>query len=152
MIREVTTENVTYGVLPHKFEAGTPAIAEVIGLAAALNYIEGLGKEAIAAHEVELARYAEERLSTIQGLRLYGEASGKGPIVAFNLEGVHAHDVATVLDRSGIAVRAGTHCAQPLLARFGVSATCRASFALYNTRGEVDQLADAVARAQTFFQ
>ncbi|GLK75539.1 cysteine desulfurase [Methylopila jiangsuensis] len=151
MIRDVTEDDVTYGEPPHRFEAGTPPIVQAIGLGAALDYMRGVGLEAIAAHEAGLAAYARERLGAINALTIYGDAPGKGAIVAFNLDGAHAHDVATVLDRSGIAVRAGTHCAQPLLKRLGVTSTCRASFALYNTTGEIDRLAEALLRARDLF-
>ena len=151
MIQEVTKDTVTYNVAPHRFEAGTPPIAEAVGLGAALDYIEGVGREAIAAHEAELTAYAHERLGAINSLRIYGTAPGKGPILSFSMEGTHAHDIATLIDRSGVAVRAGTHCAMPLLQRFGVTSTCRASFALYNTRAEIDVLADALTRAHKLF-
>ena len=151
MIRDVTEDNVTYGDPPHRFEAGTPPIVQAIGLGAALDYMRSVGLEAIAAHEASLAAYAQERLGAVNSLDIYGHAPGKGAIVAFNLKGAHAHDVATVLDRSGVAVRAGTHCAQPLLKRLGVTSTCRASFALYNTTDEVDRLAEALAKARDLF-
>ena len=151
MIRDVTEDNVTYGEPPHRFEAGTPPIVQAIGLGAALDYMRSVGLEAIAAHEASLAAYAQERLGASNSLEIYGAAPGKGAIVAFNLKGAHAHDVATVLDRSGVAVRAGTHCAQPLLKRLGVTSTCRASFALYNTTDEVDRLAEALAKARDLF-
>jgi cysteine desulfurase/selenocysteine lyase len=151
MIQEVTKDIVTYNVAPHRFEAGTPPIAQAVGLGAALDYIEGIGREAIAAHEAELTAYAHERLGAINSLRIYGTAPGKGPILSFSMEGTHAHDIATLIDRSGVAVRAGTHCAMPLLQRFGVTSTCRASFALYNTRAEIDTLADALTRAHKLF-
>jgi cysteine desulfurase/selenocysteine lyase len=151
MIGEVTRENVTYNTPPHRFEAGTPPIVQAIGLGAALDYVEGIGRARIRAHEEDLRAYAHERLGAINSLRLIGEAKGKGPIVAFTMEGAHAHDVATIIDRSGVAVRAGTHCAMPLLARFGVTSTCRASFGLYNTRREVDALADALEYARRLF-
>ena len=152
MIQEVTRDAVTYNVPPHRFEAGTPPIAQAVGLGAALNYMEGVGREAIAAHEAELTAYAHERLSAINSLRIFGTAAGKGPIVSFALGGTHAHDIATLIDRSGVAVRAGTHCAMPLMQRLGVTSTCRASFALYNTRAEIDVLADALMRAHRLFQ
>ena len=151
MINEVTTENVTYNDPPHRFEAGTPAIVQAIGLGAALDYMRALGLDNIAAHEATLRDYAMQRLSEINSLRIYGRAKNKGAIVSFNMQGAHAHDVATVIDRAGVAVRAGTHCTQPLLARFGVTATCRASFAMYNTREEVDKLAEALISAQRIF-
>jgi len=151
MIRDVTEENVTYETPPHRFEAGTPPIVQAIGLGAALDYMEGIGRDRIARHEAELAAYAHRRLGEIDGLRIYGNAPGKGAIVAFNLDGIHPHDVSMILDREGVAVRAGTHCALPLLRRFGVTATCRASFGLYNTTGEVDRLAEAVEKAKSLF-
>ena len=151
MIRDVTMENVTYGVPPHRFEAGTPPIIEAAGLAAAVRYIDSIGRERIAAHEDGLRAYAEERLDRMNSVRIFGRAPGKGAIVSFEMAGAHAHDVATILDRYGIAVRAGTHCAQPLLARFGVSSTLRASFGLYNTLDEVDRLVEALQKAQDFF-
>jgi cysteine desulfurase/selenocysteine lyase len=124
---------------------------QAIGLGAALRYMEGVGREAIRAHEADLALYAHERLSELNSVRIFGHATGKAAIVAFEMEGAHAHDVSTIIDREGIAVRAGTHCAQPLLARFGVTSTCRASFGLYNTRAEVDALAKALVKAHSFF-
>ncbi len=151
MITEVTTENVGYNDPPHRFEAGTPAIVEAIGLGAALEYMMAIGFDNIAAHENDLRDYAMERLSAINSLRIFGKAKNKGAIVSFLMEGAHAHDVATVIDRYGVAVRAGTHCTQPLLQRFGVTATCRASFGLYNTREEVDKLAEALISAQRIF-
>jgi cysteine desulfurase/selenocysteine lyase len=151
MINEVTTENVTYNDPPHRFEAGTPAIVQAIGLGAALDYMQSVGLDNIAAHEAKLRDYAMLRLSEINSLRIFGRAREKGAIVSFNMEGAHAHDVATVIDRAGVAVRAGTHCTQPLLQRFGVTATCRASFAMYNTQEEVDVLADALMSARRIF-
>lgn len=151
MIEEVTEENVTYNEPPHRFEAGTPPIVQAIGLGAALEYMQGIGREAIAAHEAELAAYAHERLSRINSMRIIGNAPGKGAIVSFELQGIHAHDVSMVIDRAGVAVRAGTHCAQPLLKRFGVTSTCRASFAMYNTKAEIDTLAEALEKARSFF-
>ncbi len=151
MISEVTVDGITYNEPPHRFEAGTPAIVEAIGLGAALDYMRGVGVDAIAAHERDLHNYAMERLSAINSLRIYGRARAKGPIISFMMNGAHAHDVATVIDRHGVAVRAGTHCTQPLLQRFGLTATCRASFAMYNTREEVDKLAEALISAQRIF-
>jgi cysteine desulfurase/selenocysteine lyase len=152
MIETVTTEAIRYNEPPHRFEAGTPPIAEAAALTAALDYIDSIGKDRIRAHEDGLRRYAEERLKPMNSLRIIGEAEKKGAIISFTMEGAHPHDVATILDRSGVAVRAGTHCAEPLLARFGVTATCRASFGLYNTRTEVDALADALQKAERFFK
>ncbi len=151
MIGEVSLDRITYAEPPHRFEAGTPAIVEAIGLGAALDYMKGIGLDAIAKHEADLRDYATERLSEINSLKIFGRAREKGAIVSFNMEGAHAHDISTVIDRSGVAVRAGTHCTQPLLARFGVTATCRASFAMYNTRAEVDKLAEALIFAQRIF-
>ena len=151
MIDQVTKDRVTYNEPPHRFEAGTPPIVQAIGLGAAVNYVRRIGRERIHAHELGLSNYAHERLSRINSLRVFGNAKGKGAIISFNMDGAHAHDVATVLDRCGVAVRAGTHCAQPLLARFGVTSTCRASFALYNTFEEVDKLAGALIKAQGLF-
>jgi len=151
MIREVAQDWVTYGDPPHKFEAGTPPIVQAIGLGAAIDYVNSIGKERIAAHEHDLVEYAQERLREINSLRLIGTAKGKGPVISFELKGAHPHDVATVIDRQGIAVRAGTHCVMPLLERFNVTATCRASFGVYNTREEVDHLAQALIKARELF-
>jgi cysteine desulfurase / selenocysteine lyase len=151
MIREVYEDRVTYGDPPHKFEAGTPAIVQAIGLGAAIDYVGSIGKERIRAHEAALVKYAHERLREMNRVRIFGTTRDKGPIVAFDMQGAHPHDVATIIDRSGVAVRAGTHCTMPLLARYGVSATCRASFGLYNTAAEVDSLAQALMKAQDFF-
>jgi cysteine desulfurase/selenocysteine lyase len=151
MIREVAKDWVTYGDPPHKFEAGTPPIVEAVGLGAAIDYVNSIGKERIAAHEADLTAYAQEKLREINSLRLIGTARGKGPVISFELKGAHAHDVATVIDRQGIAVRAGTHCVMPLLERFNVTATCRASFGMYNTREEVDHLAQALLKARDLF-
>jgi cysteine desulfurase/selenocysteine lyase len=151
MIEEVTLDTVTYNQPPYRFEAGTPPIVQAIGLGAAIDYMEGIGRARIRAHEAAVSAYAHERLSRINSLRIIGAAPDKGPIVSFTMTGAHAHDVATLIDRAGVAVRAGTHCAMPVLHRFGVTATCRASFALYNTFAEVDALADALDRAQKLF-
>jgi cysteine desulfurase/selenocysteine lyase len=151
MIESVGTDAITYGEPPYKFEAGTPPIAQVIGLGAALEYMMALGRDRIAGHEAKLRDYAHERLRSINSLRIIGDAPDKGAIVSFDMKDAHAHDMATIMDRSGVAVRAGHHCAEPLMARFGVNATCRASFAVYNTIEEVDALAEAIARAQKFF-
>lgn len=151
MIVEVSEDGVTYNAPPHRFEAGTPPIVQAIGLGAALEYMRSVGREKIAAHEESLRAYAHERLKAVPTLRIYGEAPGKGAIVAFDLEGIHSHDVSMVIDREGVAVRAGTHCAQPLLKRFGATSTCRASFGMYNTMAEVDRLAEALEKAHRFF-
>jgi cysteine desulfurase/selenocysteine lyase len=151
MIESVAEDRITYGVPPHRFEAGTPPIGEAAALDAALTYMMNVGKEAIAAHEDALRDYAMQRMSELNSVEIFGRAPGKGAIVSFAVKGAHAHDVATILDRSGVAVRAGTHCAEPLLARLGVTSTCRASFAMYNTREEVDALIEALRKAQSFF-
>ncbi len=151
MIQEVSQDRITYGDPPYKFEAGTPAIVQAVGLGAAIDYVNSVGKARIRAHERELVKYAHERLGALNSLRIIGNAKEKGPIVSFEMKGAHPHDVATIIDRAGVAVRAGTHCVMPLLARYGVTATCRASFAMYNTKAEVDALADALAKAQDFF-
>lgn len=151
MIREVSEEGVTYGAPPHRFEAGTPPLVQAIGLGAAIDYVNAIGKDAIRAHEDALVAYAHERLSAINSITILGQAKHKGAIVSFSHAHAHAHDIATVIDRQGVAVRAGTHCTMPLLKRFGKTATCRASFALYNTRDEVDRLADALVRADRLF-
>jgi cysteine desulfurase/selenocysteine lyase len=151
MIRDVTTERVTYNEPPHRFEAGTPPIVQAIGLGAAIDYLGQFDRSAIEAHEREIGAYAMQRLGAMNSIRIIGRAPGKGAIVSFEMRGAHAHDVATVIDRAGVAVRAGTHCAMPLLERFGVTSTCRASFAIYNTRQEVDQLAEALQKAEALF-
>ena len=151
MIVDVSEEAVTYNDPPHRFEAGTPPIVQAIGLGYALDYMEKVGRAAIAAHEADLTAYAAARLRAVNSLKVFGNAPGKGGIFSFELEGIHAHDVSMVIDRQGVAVRAGTHCAQPLLKRFGVTSTCRASFAMYNTRAEVDKLAEALEQARKFF-
>jgi cysteine desulfurase / selenocysteine lyase len=147
----VFQDRVTYGDPPHKFEAGTPSIVQAIGLGAAIDYVNSIGKARIRSHETSLLHYAHDRLREINSLRIIGNAKDKGPIVSFEIKGAHPHDVATIIDRSGVAVRAGTHCVMPLLARFGVNATCRASFAMYNTRDEIDYLAQSLLKAQEFF-
>ncbi|MBD9519131.1 cysteine desulfurase [Ensifer sp. ENS02] len=151
MIEVVTEDYVTYNDPPHRFEAGTPPIVQAIGLGYALDYMDKLGRAAIQAHEADLTAYARERLSSVNSLRVFGNTPDKGSIFAFELAGIHSHDVSMVIDRAGVAVRAGTHCAQPLLKRFGVTSTCRASFGLYNTRAEVDALVDALEHARKFF-
>ena len=151
MIHEVSQDRVTYGEPPYRFEAGTPAIVQAIGLGAAIEYVNSIGKARIRAHEDTLVKYAHDRLGAINSLRIIGTAKDKGPVVSFELKGAHPHDVATVIDRQGVAVRAGTHCVMPLLARYGLTATCRASFALYNTKDEIDALAASLAKAQDMF-
>jgi cysteine desulfurase/selenocysteine lyase len=151
MIRRVTFEQTTFQDIPHRFEAGTPPIIEAIGLGAAVDYLTALGQEAVAAHEAGLLAYATERLSDIEGLTIIGRAREKASIVSFVMDDAHPHDIGTIIDRAGVAVRAGHHCAQPLMDRFGVSATARASFGVYNTREEVDALADALIKVREIF-
>ena len=151
MIETVSVDRITYNRPPHKFEAGTPAIVEAIGLAAGLNYMMQVGRDRIAAHETDLAHYAAEALGSLPWLKIYGTAPGKGAIFSFTVDGLHPHDVSTIIDRSGVAVRAGHHCAQPLMERLGVTATCRASFAMYSTRAEVDALVAALTKAHDLF-
>ncbi len=151
MISSVTWERSTWARVPHKFEAGTPAIIEAIGLGAAIAYVEAIGYEAIAAHEAALVDHALARLGAIEGLHILGRAQDRGGVVSFTMDGAHAHDVATLLDRQGIAVRAGHHCAQPLMQRFGIDSTARASFGLYTLAQEIDTLADTLLRVRDFF-
>lgn len=151
MIQSVHVDEITYAPPPHRFEAGTPAIVEAIGLGAALNYMMQVGRDRIQRHEADLKAYAHERLGELTWLKIHGTAKDKGAIVSFTVDGLHPHDISTIIDRSGVAVRAGHHCAQPLMERLGVTATCRASFAMYNTRAEVDALTAALIRAHEFF-
>ncbi len=151
MIETVTLDNVTYNTPPHRFEAGTPPIVEAIGLAAAIRYVDRLGRSAVLNHEEQLSNYAHQQVGGLNSIRVIGRAREKGAILSFEMRGAHPHDVATVIDRAGVAVRAGTHCAQPLLTRFGTTATCRASFALYNTKEEVDILVEALKKAEQLF-
>jgi cysteine desulfurase/selenocysteine lyase len=151
MIDVVTRDTVTYNEPPHRFEAGTPPIVQGIGLGAAVEYVESIDQEAAQAHEADLTAYALERLQRVNSLRLIGTAPGKGGIFSFELKGAHAHDVSTILDRYGIAVRAGTHCAMPLLQRFGVTSTCRASFGLYTGKDDIDALVEGIEKARSFF-
>ncbi|MGA2326731.1 MAG: cysteine desulfurase [Bryobacteraceae bacterium] len=152
MIRSVTFEKTTYNDPPYKFEAGTPHIAGAIGLAAALEYVTGIGLEQIAAWEHDLLLYGTQALAQVPGLRLIGTAREKAAVLSFVLEGVHAHDVSTILDRQGIAIRAGHHCAQPVMERFGVPATSRASLAFYNTRQEIDALVQGLGKVKEIFE
>lgn len=151
MIEAVHVDRITYNTPPHRFEAGTPAIVEAVGLGAALDYMMRLGRARIAAHEAEISAYAHEVLGALDGITIHGTAPGKGAILSFSVAGLHPHDVSTIIDRSGVAIRAGHHCAQPLMERLGVPATCRASFALYNTKAEVDALARALVKARALF-
>src|SRR5690606_10379502 len=151
MIRSVSFEKTEYADPPQRFEAGTPNISGVIGLGAAVRYLRRIGLEAVAAHEQDLLAYATQRLQEIPGLRIIGTAAQKAGVVSFVLEGIHPHDIGTILDRSGIAIRAGHHCAQPVMQRFGIPATARASFALYNTHEEVDALVAGLRKVQELF-
>jgi len=151
MIGSVSMDTITYADPPHRFEAGTPAILEAVGLGAAIEWLNGLDRDAAFAHEHALYERVAERLRGVNGLRILGEAPGKGAVLSFTVEGAHAHDIAQVLDRYGVAVRAGTHCAEPLMRRFGVTSSARASFALYNTEAEADAFVDALAKARSFF-
>jgi cysteine desulfurase/selenocysteine lyase len=151
MISVVTFEKTLYNSLPYKFEAGTPHISGAIGLAAAIDYVERIGLNRIAAYETDLLAYGTELLSAIPGLRIIGTAREKAGVLGFVLEGVHAHDVGTILDHEGIAIRAGHHCAMPVMKRFGVPATARASLAFYNTREDLDRLAKGIHRVLEVF-
>jgi cysteine desulfurase/selenocysteine lyase len=150
-IRSVTFEKTTFAPLPEKFEPGTPAIAATIGLGAAIDYINSIDFAAAAAYEHELLEYATARLGDIPEVKIIGTAANKASVLSFTIEGVHPHDIGTILDQQGIAVRAGHHCAQPVMQFFDVPATARASFAFYNTRQEVDKLADAVQKVIEVF-
>ncbi|MGD8376674.1 MAG: cysteine desulfurase [Acidobacteriota bacterium] len=151
MIRSVTFEKTRFNDIPFKFEAGTPNIAGAVGLGAAVDYLSRIGIDAVAAHEDRLLRYATDALASVEGLRILGTAAHKAGVISFVMDGVHAHDVGTILDQEGVAVRAGHHCTQPLMARFGVPATTRASFGCYNTRGEVDALVAALRKVAEVF-
>src|SRR5215212_2023203 len=151
MIKTVTFEKTTYADLPNKLEAGTPAIASQIGLGAAIDYLNLIGREQAAAHEAELLRYATERISAIEGVRIIGTAKNKASVLSFIIDDIHPHDIGTILDQEGIAVRAGHHCAQPVMQRFNVPATARASFAFYNTKEEIDVLARTIERVIEIF-
>ena len=151
MIKSVTFEKTTYAELPNKLEAGTPAIASQIGLGAAIDYLNSIGREQAAVYEHELLRYATERVSAIEGVRIIGTAREKASVLSFVIDGIHPHDIGTILDQEGIAVRAGHHCAQPVMQRFNVPATARASFAFYNTKEEVDLLATTIEKVIEIF-
>jgi cysteine desulfurase/selenocysteine lyase len=151
MIEAVSFSGTTFKPPPERFEAGTPPILEAVGLGAAIDYVRAIGMDAIAAHERRLLEYATDRLQAVDGVRIIGTAPGKAAILSFTVEGVHPHDVGSLLDRAGVAVRVGRHCAEPLIERFGVGATARASFGLYNTMAEADALADAARAAREFF-
>jgi cysteine desulfurase/selenocysteine lyase len=151
MIGSVSFEHTTWARVPHKFEAGTPPIVEAIGLKRAIEWVEAIGFDAIAAHEAALTDHALARLAEVKGLRVIGQAQDRGGVISLTLEGAHAHDIATLLDRNGVAVRAGNHCAEPLMRRLGVDSTARASFGIYTTPGEIDVLADTLERVREFF-
>ena len=151
MILSVTFEKTTYNTIPHKFEAGTPPIMAAIGLGAAIDYLTGIGIDAIAAHETDLLDYATQRVNRIEGVRVIGTAERKAAVLSFMVDGVHPHDVGTLLNEEGVAIRTGHHCAQPVMQRFKVPATCRASFAFYNTMDEVDALVSAIRNVQKVF-
>ncbi|MEE8499665.1 MAG: cysteine desulfurase, partial [Kiloniellales bacterium] len=151
MIASVTFEKSEFKAAPHRFEAGTPAIVEAIGLGAAIDYVEGLGRDNIAAHESGILAYATQRLGEVPGLTIIGRAREKASIVSFVMANAHAHDIGTIVDRAGVAVRTGHHCAQPLLQRLGLTATARASFGIYNTREEVDALVEALGAVTEIF-
>jgi cysteine desulfurase/selenocysteine lyase len=151
MIADVFKDRITYAEPPHRFEAGTPPIVEAIGLGVALDWLQALDREGVGAHEAALLAHTTEEIDKLGGVRIFGRAPGKGAIVTFEIEGAHAHDVSTILDRAGIAVRAGTHCAQPLMTKLGVTASARASFALYNTHEEVEAFVKGVRRVKELF-
>jgi cysteine desulfurase/selenocysteine lyase len=151
MILTVTFERTTYAPIPAKFEAGTPAIGAVITLGAALDYLSNIGMDRIAAYEAQLLRCATNRLAAMPGVRLIGTATHKAAVLSFTVDGVHPHDLGSLLNDDGVAIRTGHHCAQPVMQRYGVAATCRASFAFYNTEAEIDVLAESVARVQQLF-
>ena len=153
MISVVGMEESTWADVPHKFEAGTPNIAGAVGFGAAVDYLEDVGREAIRAHEVKLTAHALERMAELPWVRVFGpaEAEARSGVVAFEIEGAHPHDVATILDSEGIAIRAGHHCTQPLMRRLGVSATSRASFYIYNTEAEIDRMVDALHMVNDIF-
>jgi len=152
MIRHVRKDEITYNVAPHKFEAGTPPIAQVIGMAEGIRYMQDVGMQAIADHEHDLRDYTAERLAGLNWLHVQGKSETKGAIFSFTMEGAHAHDISTVLDRYGVAVRAGHHCCQPLMEHLGVTATCRASFGMYNNRADADALVESLEKARTLFE
>jgi cysteine desulfurase/selenocysteine lyase len=152
MINSVTFEKTTFNSIPYKFEAGTPNIAGAIGLGAAMDYLNGIGLDAIAAHEDEVLAYATRAVGGIPGVKLIGTAKKKAGVLSFTIEGVHPHDAGTILDYEGIAVRTGHHCAQPVMERFGVPATTRASIGLYNTKDEIDALVNGIHKVKEVFE
>jgi cysteine desulfurase/selenocysteine lyase len=152
MIDVVTFEKTTYNTLPHKFEAGTPSISAVIGLGKAVDYIKRIGLEKIQQIEHELLEYATHKLKSIPGLVVYGEAKNKASVISFGLQGIHPHDIASLTDKEGVAIRTGHHCAQPLMKFLCVPATCRASLSIYNNKQDIDQLYNALVKVKTFFE
>ena len=148
MISEVTFEKTTYADLPHKFEAGTPNICGGIAFGAAINYMNAIGFDTIADYENELLEYATEQLLAIEGLKIYGNSKQKTSVISFNIENIHAYDIGTIIDKLGIAIRTGQHCAQPIMDFYGISGTARASFSFYNTKGEIDRLVEALRKAK----
>ena len=152
MINTVSFEKTTWADLPDKFEAGTPPIAQAIGLGEAIDYINGYGIKAIGEHELDVLNYAMQRLASIEGLRLIGTAPGKVSVISFTMDCAHPHDIATIIDQNGVAVRAGHHCAQPLMERFDLPSTARASLGLYNTREDIDTLAESLEKVQEIFK
>jgi cysteine desulfurase/selenocysteine lyase len=151
MIRSVTFEKTEYNVLPYKFEAGTPDVAGFVGLGAAIDYVNSIGLTGISEYEHELLAYATQAVSRIEGVRIIGTAPEKASVISFVIDGVHPHDVGTILDQEGIAVRTGHHCAQPVMDRYQIAATTRASLAFYNTKAEIDALTTGIRKVQRFF-
>lgn len=151
MILSVSFDGTTFNAVPHKFEAGTPAIAEAVGLGATVDFLESIGMERVAAHEADLLAYATTSIGGLDGVRLIGTAAEKASVVSFTMDGVHPHDIGTILDQRGVAIRTGHHCAQPVMDRFGLSATARASFGMYNTREDIDELVDGLRAVQEVF-
>ena len=152
MIDDVETDRSTYALPPHRFEAGTPPIAETIGLGAAIDFVQSIGMEALRDHEMDLLRYGHQRLATVDGLKFIGQAVGKSGVISFTLDEVHPHDISTLIDQDGIAIRAGHHCAQPLMKFYGLSSTARASVAVYNQRSDFDQLAESLEKVNRIFK
>lgn len=152
MIRSVSFEKTTYNDLPYKFEAGTPDIAGAIGLGAAIDFLTGLGLDAVAAHEHDLLEYATKSVAKVPGLRIIGTAARKAGVLSFVIDGIHPHDIGSLVDRDGIAIRTGHHCAQPVMERFNVPATCRASFGVYNRRADVDALVKSLLKVVEMFK
>jgi len=152
MIDDVETDTSTYAHPPHRFEAGTPPIAETIGLGAAIDFVQSIGMEALRDHEMDLLRYGHQRLAAVEGLNFIGQAVGKSGVISFTLDEVHPHDISTLIDQDGVAIRAGHHCAQPLMKFYGLSSTARASVAVYNQRSDFDQLAKSLEKVNRIFK